>query len=182
MQLVFIHGPAAAGKYTVGVELSRLTGLPLFHNHLAVDAALALFDFGSAGFIALRSAIWQVAFAEAAQARRSLIFTFQPEASVAPGFVPGLVAQVEAVGGRVLFVQLTCSIAVQEERLVAPSRAAFRKLRDVGILRQAIAAGGMAYPPLPDSGLTIDTTHMAPEAAAHRIVAHFGLRPAAVAN
>ena len=55
---------------------------------------------------------------------------------------------------------------------------AFRKLRDVGILRQALASGGMDYPALPDSGLTIDTTHMDAQAAAHRIIDHFGLNRA----
>ncbi len=178
MKLVFLHGPAAVGKYTVGTALSRLTGQPLFHNHLAVDAALALFDFGSPGFIRLRAAIWRAAFAEAARANRSLIFTFQPEASVAPDFVAETVRLVETVGGEVLFVRLTCPVAVQEERLVAPSRAAFRKLRYVGILRQALASGGMDYPALPDSGLTIDTTHMDAQAAAHRIIDHFGLNRA----
>lgn len=47
MRLVFIHGPAASGKLTVAKELAALTGYPLFHNHLIVDALLAVFPFGS---------------------------------------------------------------------------------------------------------------------------------------
>jgi hypothetical protein len=30
--LVFIVGPPAVGKMTVGMEVSALTGIPLFHN------------------------------------------------------------------------------------------------------------------------------------------------------
>jgi len=34
MNLVFLYGPPAAGKYTIGRELASLTGLALFHNIL----------------------------------------------------------------------------------------------------------------------------------------------------
>lgn len=51
MQVIFLHGPAASGKHTIGSALSRLTGLPRFHNHLAVDADLSLFPFGDPSFI-----------------------------------------------------------------------------------------------------------------------------------
>jgi cytidylate kinase len=51
MELVFIHGPAGSGKLTVARELSRMTGLRLFHNHLTVDAVTAVFDFGSEPFV-----------------------------------------------------------------------------------------------------------------------------------
>jgi len=36
--LVFIVGPPAVGKMTVGRELSSLTGFPFFHNHLTIEA------------------------------------------------------------------------------------------------------------------------------------------------
>ena len=35
--LVFLHGPAAAGKLTTARELSGRLGFPVFHNHLVVD-------------------------------------------------------------------------------------------------------------------------------------------------
>jgi len=57
MKVIFIHGPAASGKHTIGSRLAALTGLPLFHNHLAVDAAKSLFEFGSPGFNVMRATI-----------------------------------------------------------------------------------------------------------------------------
>jgi shikimate kinase len=54
MKLVFLHGPAASGKLTIGRELAALTGLPLFHNHLVVDAVASVFPFGSQRFVKLR--------------------------------------------------------------------------------------------------------------------------------
>ena len=67
--VLFIHGPAAAGKHTVGSRLAELSGLPLFHNHLTVDLVSTLFEFGSDGFVQLRADIWKAAFRAAAIAK-----------------------------------------------------------------------------------------------------------------
>ena len=37
MKLVVLHGPPAAGKLTVALELEPLTGFQVFHHHLTVD-------------------------------------------------------------------------------------------------------------------------------------------------
>ncbi len=47
MRLEVIFGPAAVGKMAVGLELQRLTGLRLFHNHMSADLALRFFSFGT---------------------------------------------------------------------------------------------------------------------------------------
>jgi hypothetical protein len=43
MLLVFIYEPVASGKLTIARELAGRTGLPLFHNHSAVDAVETAF-------------------------------------------------------------------------------------------------------------------------------------------
>ncbi len=48
MTLVIIFGPPAVGKMTVGLELQRITGFRLFHNHMTADPLLRLFPFESA--------------------------------------------------------------------------------------------------------------------------------------
>ena len=93
MQLIFIWGGAASGKLTVAKELARLTSLPLFHNHLVVDALLERLEFGEPEFVRLREQMWMAGFETAASQGRSLIFTFQPESSVSPGF-PAEVARI----------------------------------------------------------------------------------------
>jgi cytidylate kinase len=57
VELLFIYGPAAAGKLTIAREVAKLTNFRLFHNHLTVDAVMAVFDFGSESFIELREHI-----------------------------------------------------------------------------------------------------------------------------
>jgi hypothetical protein len=168
MDLVFIHGPAAVGKLTVAQALAERTGLPLFHNHLVVDAVHAVFDFGSPPFRRLREMMWLAVFDEAARAGRSLIFTFAPENTVRPQFIDEAVRTVERAGGRVRFVQLTCPLDEQERRIDAPSRAAFGKLRSLETLRRLRAAGAQDVPPLP-AEIAIDTGVTAPDAAARAI-------------
>jgi len=46
MQLVIIYGPEASGKLTIARALAQQTHFRLFHNHISVDVAKTLFDFG----------------------------------------------------------------------------------------------------------------------------------------
>ena len=169
MIVVFIHGPAASGKYTIASRLSSLTGLPLFHNHLAVDTALSLFAFGTPGFNTMRAVVWRTAFAEAARAKQSFIFTFHPESSVDPALVAELVSTIEADGGKVHFVELTCPEQAVLERIADPSRARFGKLTDPALYLELDRQGAFAFPALPEPLVTIDTSQNTPEAAAEAI-------------
>jgi cytidylate kinase len=86
MDLLFLHGAAAAGKLTVGRALAARLNYGVFHNHLVVDALTAVFPFGTSSFVKLREEFWLATFAEAAAADASLIFTFTPESSVGRAF------------------------------------------------------------------------------------------------
>lgn len=44
-KFVFVFGPQAVGKMTVGQELSAITGLKLFHNHMTIDLLEPLYGF-----------------------------------------------------------------------------------------------------------------------------------------
>jgi len=169
MRCIFIHGPAGVGKLTVASALRGTTGLPLFHNHLVVDAALALFQFGTPAFVRLREEMWLAAFREAASARLSFIFTFHPEASVRPGFVDAARQTIEGVGGRVVFVALTCAEAEIERRIVARDRARFGKLTSLSDYRLLRDSGAFECPPLPEPALTLATDKLAPHEAAAEI-------------
>jgi len=168
MELVFLHGPAAAGKLTVARLLAARTGHPLFHNHLVVDAVGAVFPFGSPEFRRLREAFWLQTFEAAAREGRSLIFTFAPEATVSHDFPAAAVRAVEAAGGRVRFFALACPDGEQDRRIEAASREAFGKLRSLELLRTLRGQGAFDYPDLP-AELVLDTSQMPPETAASRI-------------
>lgn len=43
MKLVLLFGDAAVGKMTVGQELTKITDLRLFHNHMSIEPILEIF-------------------------------------------------------------------------------------------------------------------------------------------
>jgi hypothetical protein len=175
MKLVFIFGPAASGKLTVARELSALTGLPLFHNHLVVDAVAAVFTFASPQFVRLREQMWMAMFEEAARAQRSLIFTFAPEPSVADDFPERVQRLVASVGGEVPFVRLVVARDVQEARISDESRRRFGKLVSRDLLRELRPAFEACEARMPAPAMTIDTGSASPARAALQIVETLGL-------
>lgn len=175
MKLVFLHGGAASGKLTIARELAAIIGYRLFHNHLIVDAVAALFDFGSEPFARLREKFWMEALEEAARRDISTIFTFAPEASVAPDFPERLRTMIEALGGTLHSVRLTIDRAEQERRIDAASRADFGKLRSPDLLRELRDQFEACEAAMPASALTIDTTHIPAADAARRIAQELGL-------
>jgi chloramphenicol 3-O-phosphotransferase len=168
MKLVFLHGPPAAGKLTIGRELAALTDFGLFHNHLTVDLVSSLFLFGSEPFILLREQVWLAAFAEAVRNDVSLIFTFAPEHTVRERFVQETVDLVAAAGGQVIFVQLICSEEELDRRVEEASRKGLGKLSSVEEYRTLRDAGAFQFPQLPN-GLILDVTTLKPAESAQLI-------------
>src|SRR5262245_41858600 len=117
MKLVFIYGAPGVGKLSVARELTQQTGLRLFHNHLTVDLVSSVFSFGSQPFVRLREQVWLSVFREAAINDVSMIFTFNPEGTVTERFIDNVVETIERAGGKVFFVELTCSEDELERRI-----------------------------------------------------------------
>ena len=175
--LVFLHGPAAAGKYTVARELAMLTGFELYHNHLVVDEVLKSHAFGTPGFVAERDRRWREFFAQyPGPARPNIIFTFNPENTVPQAFIDWLFTELARRGLQLHSVEITASEAVIESRLCTTQRQQFRKLTDVALYRQLRASGAFAMPFIPRTDLRIDTGTTAPADAARRLSAHFRLK------
>lgn len=172
MKLLFLHGPPAVGKLTIAREVAARTGWRLFHNHLTVDLALSIYDFGTPGFVALREEIWLAVIRRALSDQLpGLIFTFNPENTVPQRFIDELFAEIPARGGTVIPIQLTASEAEIERRLASESRAAFHKLTDLDLYRRLRDNGAFATPMVRNSALVLDTGELAPAEVATRIVA-----------
>ena len=174
MHMIFLHGPAAAGKLTTARALASRTGFAVFHNHLVVDALVALFPFGSDEFVRLRDLYWMSAFRAAAAARRSFIFTFAPEPTVPPDFPARAAAAVTEQGGCVSFVALGVSSGEQEARIENADRREFNKLSNLATLLRLRRDEAGARPALP-ADLTIDTDTSPAEETAAAIQATFDL-------
>lgn len=72
--MLFLFGDAAVGKMTVGQELTKITDLRLFHNHMTIEPVLEIFgDFNGNAIYKMR----EVIFEEFAKTDNyGLIFTF----------------------------------------------------------------------------------------------------------
>jgi adenylate kinase family enzyme len=170
MKIIFIHGPAASGKHTIGTILSETLNIPLFHNHLVVDAAKALFNFGDPGFINIRDKMWRVCFFEAAKAQKSFIFTFNPERTVSKDLIDSIVSNYQNQGGEIFYIELTCPDQEILKRIGNESRRKFGKLTDAEIFKTFKADGGFEFPDFPDPIISINTAIHSPKESADIIV------------
>lgn len=170
MKLIVLHGPPAVGKLTVARELAELSGWRLFHNHLVVDALLAVFEFGSAPFIELRERMWFDVFSAASRARvEGLIFTFNPESTVSESFLPRLVHESRDRGDSLLFIELTCTEEEIERRLSTISRQNSRKLTSLELYRKLKREGAFDRPVMPKSEFSFATDKNPPAESARCI-------------
>ena len=188
MKLVIIFGPPAVGKMTVGMELARLTGLRLFHNHVVVDVVLRYFEFGSPPFKRLVGEFRRRIFEEVAESDLpGLIFTFvwaldDPRDR---GFIDTVCEIFRAQGAEIYFVELRATLDERLRRNDTELRLAEKwPKRDLKRSRELLldavekyqlnSAGDFFYR---DDGryVDVDNTDLAPGDVAQRIVDAFGL-------
>jgi hypothetical protein len=183
--LVILLGPPAVGKMTVGRALERLTGLPLFHNHMTIELVLPFFAFGSPPFSRLVQGIRRQLFEEvAASTLPGLIFTWVWAFDCAEDqqFIESVKHLFERDGGRTVFVELWADLDTRLQRNETELRLAEKpSKRDVAASNQRLIELGRRYRLTSDGGfpfaehLHLDNTALSPEAAARRIITHFGL-------
>jgi hypothetical protein len=175
MKLLFLYGLPGTGKLTIARELAELTGYKLFHNHLAVDLLLSVFEFGSTPFIELRESIWLSVFEEAASIPLpALIFTFNAENTVQQSFIENTMRTMSSFG-QVFFIEVICEPEELERRIDTPERRKHKKLISLELFRKLKTDGVFDSPKLPDSHLVLDSTRTSPQENARRIAEELSL-------
>jgi hypothetical protein len=186
VHLVILFGPPAVGKMAVGMELERLTGLRLFHNHMTIDLVLRFFEFGEPAFHRLVSEFRARIFEEvAASGLPGLVFTYVWALDVPDdrAFVDHLCGIFQARGAEVCFVELAADLEERLRRNETELRLAEKRpKRDLERSRRLLleaeekyrlnSAGDFFYP---ERHLRIDNTHLPPDAVARRIAEAFRL-------
>lgn len=175
MNLLIIHGPPAAGKYTVGSVIAERTGYKLFHNHLSIDCTKPVIQFGTDEFWRLNTAIRCEVIASAAREGVNLIHTFCYGKGADDAQFDQIIAAAEDKGGSVHIVLLKCSDEERRQRIVNESRVSIGKLTDPG----AVPTTGIDLTSPLDGRetLVIDNTTIPPYQAAEMIIDHYGLIP-----
>ncbi len=139
MKLIYLHGPPAAGKYTIAKALEAKIGARIFHNHLTIDAAKAIFDFGTSAFWDLVYALrLQCITAAAQQAEEVVVYTSSYSHPHNLPFYEQIEDVVLSAGSELLPVYLQCNVAELEKRVANDSRVAMGKLQSVEGLHQAL--------------------------------------------
>ncbi len=172
MKLIFLYGAPGTGKLTVARELAVLAGYRLFHNHLTVDLAKSVFDFGTPDYLEYVRFLRADALARAAKNNVDLIFTFWFSKDSAVS-VQRYLAAIKQNGGEVAFVKLYCPPSILEQRVQSPERKNW-KISSLTGLASALANTDLNAEIL-GTKMTIDTSVFEPIEAAREIVKQLSL-------
>ena len=175
MKLIFLYGAPTVGKLTVAQELAKLTGFRVFHNHLKIDCIEPVFDFGTPSFSRLINLIRLETVAEAARAHVNLIFTYCYAKDFDDAHVAEFAKTIEANGGEICFVLLTCERGELERRVLEESRKQYSKAQNNEILGEILGKYDLSSPVPQRESLLIDNTNLSAAEAARKIVEHFRL-------
>lgn len=180
MRLVFIYGPPASGKTTIGRILAHQTKYDFFFNHATTSAARAIFPDRHNPLYAdkysdLLKALRLDGIAAAADANLDIIFTLAYSGSVDDVFVAAIVKTIKEHGGTTHFVQLDTPDAILFERVDDPTRRRLGKVINPDRLKELLTSRDMRAQVPYDGILHIDTTLHTPKQSARKIIDTFSL-------
>jgi chloramphenicol 3-O-phosphotransferase len=175
MDLIFLHGAPAVGKLTTAKAILEMCPGRLFDNHVAIDCARSMFDFGAPGFNQFVGAI-RIAGLTAA-AKQQVEFVVMTYCYADPEDLPEfeLFERIwQSKGGRLLPVFLQCSVEEAERRVSNEDRIARRKTASREGLARLTGAYNLTFVPR-SACLKLDTSDTPAPETAKAILRHFKL-------
>lgn len=124
MKFVLICGPQAVGKMTVGQELTQITELKLFHNHMTIEPLFAIFG-GTEETWRLSDLFRRHIFEAAVKSDLyGLIFTYVWAFDISSewDWVASTCRIFEDVGAEIYFVELEADLEERLQRNISPHR------------------------------------------------------------
>jgi dephospho-CoA kinase len=126
MNFLLLTGPPAVGKMTVGQEIAKRLGYPLFHNHHSIELTLELFSWGTPEFRAINSGIRDLVFNTVANSKNTpgfiftLVIAFDLEEDILE--VEKIFDQFRAKQWNIAVVELYSPLSIRMERNHTPNR------------------------------------------------------------
>lgn len=184
MKLVIIIGDAAVGKMTVGQELMKLTGLRLFHNHMAIELVIDVFGYYDSNVIVkLREVIFD---SYAKSQNDGLIFTYMWAFDEQSNwdYIAKVSELFETHGAEVYYVELVAPLDVRLERNVSENRLTHKaSKRDIEASNQRVINDSSKYRTVSNDGeipfknyIKIDNSKISAKECAKRVVEHFNFK------
>lgn len=182
MTLVLIIGSGAVGKMTVGQELSKITDIQLFHNHMTIEPVIDIFGYCNRAVV--NKWRWAV-FEEFANLKESLIFTYMWDFD-SPNdwsFVDKLTTMFKTAGANVVCVELVADQNVRLQRNATENRLRNKaSKRDLETSEQRLLRADNEHRLISNTGevpfnnyIKIDNTNIEPEIVAQMIKETFSL-------
>ena len=122
MKLLLLFGNGAVGKMTVGQELTKITDLRLFHNHMTIEPMVEVFGEFRVDFLMRLRNLFFEEFA--ASGKYGIIFTFMWEFDDPRGweFTEHLADMFKAHGAEIYYAELVASREARFERNATENR------------------------------------------------------------
>jgi hypothetical protein len=176
MNLLYIHGAPATGKLTVAKAIAARVPARVLDNHIFIDYAKSVLEFGAPRFFELVRESRALALRYAAESDDAPLVIFTSCYSEPEDRAP--VDEIESVakesGGRLFPVFLFCAEAAQYSRVVDAERAARGKINSIEGLKDFSAKWNFAPISAPNC-YKLDTTDLPPDEAAQIILRQFRL-------
>lgn len=177
MKLVWLHGPPAAGKLTVAKALQNNHHFKLFHNHLAVDLSMAIYDaFGDKDFHDFTNSIRRQALSKANELGvERMVMTFMTCAQEDEEEIRRYLDFFESEGIEVYPVQLHPRHDVLFSRSVSIERQQSHKISCPKHLSDLLSE--WTFLPIEHkNALQIDNSERSPDDVARQIIQHLSFR------
>lgn len=184
-KLVILLGPHAVGKMTVGQELSKLTGLRLFHNHMSIELARKLFDHSEKEWGILNGTIRQTVFELFAKGDfPGLIFTYMCAFDLQSEleYLQGIIDLFKANGADCFVVELCADFNVRLVRNKSENRLLHKESKrnlewseaEMRRTSEKYRLNSYEGEKLPfENYMKLDNTDLPPEEAARKIMEYF---------
>lgn len=177
--MVFIYGPPAVGKYTVGTELARVLDYKILENHKTVEMVRQLFPFEDPDLNTIRRRLQTrfrlEMFEEAAKAEVNFVTTCAIAGPQHFEFYRKANSLVTEHGGHVYFVQLAPTVETMLARVEGESRKNI-KIETKDRLRQLLEREPEVFDTFPDvPHMRLDNSKLLPIDAALKIKEYYAL-------
>jgi hypothetical protein len=186
MHFIVLFGPPAVGKMSVGDEMTQLTGIPVFHNHLSIEPVLRFFPFGSPPFERLVYSFRKNLLEEIANSDLpGVIFTFvwSLDHKKDEDYLAGICSIFEDVGADVSLVELEASLEQRLKRNKSEKRLSEKpSKRNIAESEKRLLEDEQGHRmnsngtvPLEYRHLVIDNTNLTAKEAAIEIISALGI-------